>query len=567
MSQGAQVLDVKYDTGKDRFFIADNDDIPAGSIVTAKTNSVSGGLISSAGGVYVNWSNSALAFPFDSDGIDAAIARIVASGVPGVVVYAATAYTVTRDHFLVSGISHMGTPMVKVVTGDVPDFWTVGSGTVLNLASGVTGLKWNNVDKGTEEPNIMDFALRGVYIHGLCFVGGLRGIHVGAYNAMGAIDFKITDVATFDCTGDFHIDVSNVQFYWFDRIHTRTTLTSGGGFRLGQGLSSALLTGDGHLGEIFCRCTDERSYGVVIDNYGPNGASLNDICVTGRIHSSRYRAGTPSTASFAFTSGSADVTVANAAEYAYMVVGMPVVLATAPTGFATDIVYFVVWRDGVDKIRLQEARYQATTGLAAGSTATVQAKYSGFPTFMVRTRDTSCTVKNSNFGNLACEVSGNVLSVLFENVRNSKAHLNNPSTSATNTGYIFRACEMGVTYAGASNITRDASGLAGSVRMINLAGGPLQISSAGARTLDSADNARAIRYSAATDSTWTCPKCPPYGFEMTVTTTGAGNVLFQEVAGSAIFVKVGKKTNGANSTVTLRNISPTTYSLTGDLQA
>jgi len=44
MSQGAQILDVKYDTGKDRFFIADNDDIPAGSIVTAKVNDVSGGV-------------------------------------------------------------------------------------------------------------------------------------------------------------------------------------------------------------------------------------------------------------------------------------------------------------------------------------------------------------------------------------------------------------------------------------------------------------------------------------------------------------------------------------------
>jgi len=42
MSQGAQILDVKYDTGKDRFFIADNDDIPAGTIVTAKIDSVSG---------------------------------------------------------------------------------------------------------------------------------------------------------------------------------------------------------------------------------------------------------------------------------------------------------------------------------------------------------------------------------------------------------------------------------------------------------------------------------------------------------------------------------------------
>jgi len=53
MAQGAQILDVKYDTGKDRFFIADNDDIPAGTIVTAKVDSVSGGLEGDAGGVEI----------------------------------------------------------------------------------------------------------------------------------------------------------------------------------------------------------------------------------------------------------------------------------------------------------------------------------------------------------------------------------------------------------------------------------------------------------------------------------------------------------------------------------
>jgi len=51
MSQGAQILDVKYDTGKDRFFIADNDDIPAGAIVTAKVDSVSGRLVGAAEGI------------------------------------------------------------------------------------------------------------------------------------------------------------------------------------------------------------------------------------------------------------------------------------------------------------------------------------------------------------------------------------------------------------------------------------------------------------------------------------------------------------------------------------
>jgi len=38
MAQGAQICPVKYDTGSNKFFIADNDSIPAGDIVTAVTN-------------------------------------------------------------------------------------------------------------------------------------------------------------------------------------------------------------------------------------------------------------------------------------------------------------------------------------------------------------------------------------------------------------------------------------------------------------------------------------------------------------------------------------------------
>jgi hypothetical protein len=234
----------------------------------------------------------------------------------------------------------------------------------------------------------------------------------------------------------------------------------------------------------------------------------------------------------------------------------------------TDVVYFVVWRDGVDKIRLGEARYSATTGVVAGSTATVSARYSGFPTFMVRSINSGSVVKNSDFGNLACEVSGNVLSLYFERVRNCNGHINNPSPSQTKTGFVFRDAECGITYAGASSITRDASGLMGWPSMPNLSAGHTSSYSGGSVTVDSSWNGRVIYYTGTADITLTIPKNMPYGFNMTVFANNTGNVTIATVSG--VFLKSKGsiyKTNGQFSRVKVEAAGAAVYILSGDLQA
>ena len=42
MAQSGQIENVMYDTGAGRFFIADNDEVPGGSIVQATTNPLTG---------------------------------------------------------------------------------------------------------------------------------------------------------------------------------------------------------------------------------------------------------------------------------------------------------------------------------------------------------------------------------------------------------------------------------------------------------------------------------------------------------------------------------------------
>lgn len=54
MAQGGQVVDIKYDVGAQRFFVADDDDVPGGTIVQAKTDPLTGVIRKSAGGTQLD---------------------------------------------------------------------------------------------------------------------------------------------------------------------------------------------------------------------------------------------------------------------------------------------------------------------------------------------------------------------------------------------------------------------------------------------------------------------------------------------------------------------------------
>jgi len=546
------------------------------SNVRVNTNQLTGGkALSAGGGIY--GMNGIIPATQDSAGIAAAMQTASAAGGGGVVTLFDAEYTIDAEIPLISGVRLQGVPNAWGFgpADNVPDFFTVGNnGTRFNIAPGLTALYWNKADLGTVQSPLMDFALRQIAITGITFIGGHRAIKIGAINAMGCVRGEIDLVTAFGQTAEngFAIDICNSQFFHHGRIAVRSAgdADTGGNYRIANILPEAsLLSGDSHVNEIFSRVTSRIRKGVVFEAASPGaGASiLNDIKVTGRIHSSRYASATPATVSLVTTSGNANISVPNATQFELCQVGMPIRFqTTAPSAFDAVSTYFVVSRNtGNQTITLAEADYAAAiTPTASNTYATYVA---GFPTFIARA-DAGCAVKNSDFGAMACEVTGNIGAIMFSKTRNCNVNLNNPSTSFTQTGVICRDAEIGITYSGSNNVTMDESSLtAGTCNFVNLAGGAYQYSG-GSFTLDSSWHGRMIRYSGTSDITITIPRKLPRGFKLDIVTTGAtGLVTFAPASGLGLWSKSGGfRTNGQNARASLINVSSIGYHLSGDLQ-
>ena len=515
----------------------------------------------------------------DSDGIDAAIAACVAAG-GGTVLYEAARYSVTRSHAMVSGVSHRGSPIKWAfdpgASLQVPDFWIIPStgvpGTILDVADGVDAFVWNATDQGSVQSPLMSFALTQVHLYGLAFRGGRKAIKIGAVNAEGGIDGSMDMVIAYNQTcddGGFAIDIHNTQFFRIGRIRISNDQASsvGGNFRVMASVPGAvLLPGDFHIEEIYSRVTSRTRKGVALEAGGATAAILNDMKVIGRIHSSRYSTSTPATVNITTTSGNSNISVPNASEFSLCTVGMPIRFQTvAPSGFDAVVTYFVVSRNtGGQTVQLSDADYgSAITPTASSSYAMYVA---GYPTFMARA-DSGCAVKNSDFGAMACEVTGNIGAIMFSKTRNCNANLNNPSNSFTGTSVICRDAELGITYSGANNIGTDESSLMGGLcGFVNLAGGAFQYSS-GSFTLDSSWNGRRVRYSGTTDITVTIPRRLPPGFEVEFVTTGAtGIITIAGASGLGVWSKNGLRSNGQYARIKVSQISSLGYHVTGDTQ-
>lgn len=544
-------------------------DVTGTSLVTAGTDPVTGGSVFLADG----WNYGAVgivpALPTAAS-IIAARDKVASMG-GGTVQLQAVEYAIDQEIALVSGVHFCGVvPQVTFgATDKVPDWWVAPTtGTRFAISAGVTAFTWNATDKGSSEGYLMNFALKQAKIYGIAFVGGLRAVKIGAKYAMGCEFGEIDELYCYNQTGEYAIDIQNSQFFKQGRIRCMNNLAAGGGgYRYAASVASAdLLPGDSHIEELYVRSVSRKSKGVVFEAYGATAATLNDVKVTGRIHSSRYGATTPEAANLVTTSGNVDISVPDNTEFDRLQLGMPIQFnTTAPTGFTLKITYFVIAR-GANTVRLAETDNTAT-GITPTSSNTYAAYVGGYPTLIVR-GDSGCVVKNSSFGNIACEVTGNTGAVYFSNTRNCDANLNNPTTSFVGAGVILRNAEIGITYSGASNVTVDNSGEQnGWSSFTNLAGGAYPYSG-GSFSLDSSWNGRKVRYTGTSDITITVPAGLPDGFEAAFVTTGAtGIITFAPASSLSVWSKGGGlRTNGQYASVVLRNIARMRYHLSGDTQ-
>ena len=515
--------------------------------------------------------NRILAFPFNSDGIDAAVAAIVATGKPGVVEYAAADYAITRDHTLVDYVSHVGVEPEMSFVGDVPDqdFTTIG-GTRFIIEPGVTGFKYNNVDRVTEEADVAVASLKSGKMYGITFIGGKRGVDIGAYLAMGPVWWEFDQLYFFDQTADYAFNVVNYQHCQFGRIYTSTQLLEGSGARLATAYSLTLLPGNSTVtGEIYTYCKNRLNRSVVIENYGPAaGGAHNQLKVAGRLQGNRYGVATPDSVSMTTTSGSANISIPDAGQFDLMRVGMPFVFdTTAPTGFSGTklVVYFVLTRNTSNNTITVGEKHSDTTPLTPTSSGTFVAKCGGFPGLEIKGNKANI-ISNSDFGHIDAEAYGNVCAVYLAHLRGCRGHLAEVMTSITGTALAARDCDAVFSTAPGRELTQDSSGEMGHFG-IGVGGQMLKSYSGGSFTLDSSWNGRSVRYIGTSDITITIPNNLPFGFSFDITPTAAtGVVTFAASSGGAVFSKTGLRTNGQYATASLRMISPRVFTLRGELQ-
>lgn len=503
----------------------------------------------------------------DNDGIEAAIAYLIATGKPGTVLYRAEDYTITRSIPLVSNISHVGIAPKLSFVANVPDakFSTTG-GTRFNIAAGVTAFTWNNVDKGADEANIATFSLTGANMRNITFIGGLRAIDIGAMRAMGVVWSEFVNLFAFDQTGDYAFDFKNFQHCWFDRLYASsgTAILSGGGIRFASKLSNALLPGNSEFGEIYTYCENRKNKSIVIESSGPAGSVLNQLKVRGRLQGNRYGPGTPDVVAGTFTSGIAAIAVPDASVFQ---VGYPVVFAsTAPTNFIAQVIFFVVALDTqANTITLAEVQ-TTSTPITPGSSGTFNISHAGWPSVMIWANNSASTVSNSDFGQLDCEAYGNVAALIVSKTRNCKAFLSECMTSQTNTALVTRDAEINLEVGGLTNLTQDQSGSFGYSRV--WAPDTPYVYAGGSFTLDNSWHGRCVRYTGTADITITVPNTLPKGFKFEITATAAtGIVTFAAASGGAISSFGDKyRTAGQKATARLKNVGNRLWSLTGDLQ-
>lgn len=517
--------------------------------------------------------NRILAFPFNSDGIDAAVAAIVATGKPGVVEYAATDYQITRDFQLVDYVSHIGVEPQLQFIGDVPDadFTCVG-GTRFILSPGVTAMKYNNVARASEEPDIALAALKCGKMYGITFIGGKRGVDIGAYLAMGPAWWEFDQLYFFDQTDDYAFNVVNFQHCQFGRIYASTQLTSGSGIRLGSALTATLLPGNSTVtGELYTYCKYRKNRSVVIESFGPSGVSgsLNELKVSGRLQGNRYGAATPDTISMVTTSGDANIVISDNTQFDLMQIGMPFTFSSAaPTGYlgSNAIVYFVISRNVATNTITVGEIHDATTPITPTSSGTYAAKCSGYPSIEIKGNKFN-VISNSVLGHIDAEAFGNVCAVYLARLRGCTGHLAEVMGSATGSALAARDCDATFSMSPGKGLTQDSSGQMGHFG-IGVGAQMLKDYSGGSFTLDSTWNGRSVRYTGTSDITITVPLNLPFGFQLDITPTAAsGIVTFVAASGGSIYSKSGLRTNGQYATASLRMMSPKVFTLRGELQA
>ena len=527
---------------------------------------------------FVPLANFRHAFPFTSAGIQAAIDSVWASGQPGTVILSGVAHSVISDITLRPGVSLKGILGTFDYGGYVPDENpTPVDGTILNLAAGITGLKYNNVDAANPVPaELADTAGTGISIEGITFVGGLRGIHTGAKNKLGICFGRVANCRFFNQTAEHYV-LENFQHLDFGNLYAWNSLTGVAGgcvfrqsrLRDGGGVKALLPGNSTKFGTLFAWTNNFLGRGI---EFQAIDGQMNELDLEpGRIQFNRHGVETVPYDIVLSANSTANFTVTDNAQFALCQVGMPLVIPTTGSttaGISSGVVYFVSSRNpATNEITLNEVLYRTTSNIVASATTSVTMKCGGFAGYIVAS-DESGDVTAASLGKLDLELRGNAVSAVFQRCDGGATVLE-VSGSATNTMFAARLCRTEVRHSAVSNITNDFSTLMGNFKVTNTC--PATAGFNTSLTLNSSHSGAHLRSTNGAGFNITVPKELPAGFEFAFTcaTAFAGtlvrgtNVNIDKTAATLVSSAV------AGATVRLKQISVNSagmsYVATGDL--
>lgn len=519
-----------------------------------------------------SFTNSTLAYPFNSDGIIAAQARVQQNGA-GTVLLADAAYTIDKEITPVAGVGFDGVPGALLHTGNIPDSeFLPASGTRLVIDPGVTAFAYNKTDLPSTPNNVGERAISKIRMRGISFIGGYSGIIIGAMREMGATNSVFRDLYFYNQTGP-NFSFENFMHCSWGRIYARNTLLSGGGMFFRASLDHLkLIPGNSQIvDEIYSYTPSRNTRSIVFESRNPTeGAQMNEFTVLGRLQVNRF-GGSVLTISGTTTNGSADIVV-SAGDISTLPIGMPIGFAgSAPSFLDKDTPYYVVANDGVSKIQISKS-IAATAGQTISSTGTISMKTNGYPGLEIHGMGGSFTYCHFGlFNDIECANAIVAVSVK-ETVGACTLGISEIYTAAT-----IRSA-INLYGAGALQIPSSAS----DVSIVSSAGsspnfifrGAGQRTLTGNTTLTASHNQSRLDCNSATPMSITVNKgFAPNGFSCEITQIGAGQVTIVAGSGVTINPTATLKTAGQYKRVFLRMTVDDRYNgtetwlLTGDTSA
>jgi hypothetical protein len=475
------------------------------------------------------------AFPFNTEGAQAAIDAISNGGSAGTVIFSGVDYDFTSGGVAMkAGVSYIATTPLITTTGDVPDsaMFANGGGTRLINGPGVYSFTWNNVDQASlPAANLASTGLLGISLYGLCSFGGAGLLSAGAVNTMGLISCKLDQLFFYDAT-DWGIKLDNFMQLTIGDIRGRNTVR-GGGIRYGCTLGSRAASPGAPLlipgntlwnGNTFIFNSNNGARGI--EFFGKTTTAdnqLNELTNKGRWQVNRFGSGAV-TMSLAFVNGSATVTIADANHYAQIIEGGWFGFSgSAPGGFNTIDPYVVVFKDDATQtIRLATSMNAfGTTGLSSTSTASFNATYGG-PAGLAINFDALSLMTVADLGFQDLELFGNVCSIYSRRSRQTKLQIGELRASDHNGTFVVRDGHLGIEAHAMAGIGRCTTDSNARINIKNITGCTRSMTTTTTLPMTADEHEMVYLYNNAAGKQWTLGAGQPPDYRFKIHQMGAG---------------------------------------------